>query len=306
MWSVLLALALAAQASSSVVEIEAGGQTRRALLYTPPSGARGAPLVLMLHGRFGSGVQIRDASGFDAVADKHGFVVAYPDGIDGAWTDLRQLSRTMPPRPSSEFDARDEAFLLQLIDSLQAKLGIDAQRVMVAGHSNGAMMALTLACRYGERIVAVAAVAGTVPVSDCRIARPVAALFFHGTKDELVPFLGGGVGPRGARGQVRSSDESAALFAEAAGCSMPSEPIVEKVEPTVPERGRITTVRHKHRSCVVPVVRYVIEGGGHGWPGRPPRMRNNARGIDASAVIGAFFADAVLSQQTQQRQSPAP
>jgi polyhydroxybutyrate depolymerase len=40
-----------------------------------------APLVVVLHGGFGNGAQAERAYGWDAEADRFGFVVAYPDGI---------------------------------------------------------------------------------------------------------------------------------------------------------------------------------------------------------------------------------
>src|SRR5690606_21428470 len=45
----------------------------------------GAPLVILLHGRGGTGAGMRDITAFDAVADAHGLVVAYPDGIAHEW-----------------------------------------------------------------------------------------------------------------------------------------------------------------------------------------------------------------------------
>ena len=44
------------------------------------------------------------ATNYDAVADQHGFVVAYPDGIDFSWADGRGAS--IPSRTSSEIGAR--------------------------------------------------------------------------------------------------------------------------------------------------------------------------------------------------------
>jgi polyhydroxybutyrate depolymerase len=39
----------------------------------------------MRHGGFGSGSQAEQSYGWDAQADRNGFVVAYPDGLDHAW-----------------------------------------------------------------------------------------------------------------------------------------------------------------------------------------------------------------------------
>ena len=54
--------------------------SRTAIVHRPGGLASGAPLVIVLHGAYGSGEQTRSATGWDALADREGFVVAYPNG----------------------------------------------------------------------------------------------------------------------------------------------------------------------------------------------------------------------------------
>ena len=49
------------------------------------TGASPAPLVVMMHGGFGSAEQAERAYGWDELADSAKFVVAYPDGVGRAW-----------------------------------------------------------------------------------------------------------------------------------------------------------------------------------------------------------------------------
>ena len=61
--------------------IEVNGLTRTFRTYTPRALARGAPLVVVLHGSGQNGVQMRleTGYGFDRLADEHHFAVVYPN-----------------------------------------------------------------------------------------------------------------------------------------------------------------------------------------------------------------------------------
>ena len=60
----------------------ADGRVRTYHLYVPGGPAdEPAPLLIALHGGTGSGTQFRRNSGLDALADEHGFLVVYPDGV---------------------------------------------------------------------------------------------------------------------------------------------------------------------------------------------------------------------------------
>lgn len=292
----VLAFALAAAAlapphgAKDVHTLDVRDARRAYELFVPPTASShapstaGHPLVVLLHGRGGSARQVRTNTGFDDVARAHEFVVAYPDGLDGAWRDLRQ-STLVPDRP---FEDDDVAFLLALVDTLVRDRGVDPARVAFVGHSNGAMMALTLACLHPERVAAVVAVAGNLPTAACALARPVPALFFFGTHDALVPFEGGGVGVLGGRGTVRSARDTVAAFARAAGCTT-TERTPIPLDERAARRG-MSAVQEHHLGCAVPVEAVIVQGGGHGWPGHGPIWRRNPTSLDASALIGAFFA----------------
>ena len=151
----------------------------------------------------------------------------------------------------------------------------------VVGASNGAMLASTLACVGGGRIAAVAAVAGVSPVLPvrgapaarrCRPASAVPIVAVHGTADPMILFRGGfapGVaalpGPDGValgerqRPTTLSIPAVMGVWARRQGCE------------TSPERPRpvVADVRLLAWSCPAGsgVRLYVVQGGGHGWPG---------------------------------------
>ena len=66
---------------STLHTINLGGLARSYRLYIPLRLASPAPLVVMMHGGFGSAQQAERAYGWNELADSAKFVVAYPDGV---------------------------------------------------------------------------------------------------------------------------------------------------------------------------------------------------------------------------------
>src|SRR5437762_3054543 len=77
--------ATAIPAGSSAHAITVGGVARSYIVYRPAALPAAAPLVVMLHGGFGSASQAQKSYHWDAEADRGRFVVAYPDGLNRAW-----------------------------------------------------------------------------------------------------------------------------------------------------------------------------------------------------------------------------
>src|SRR3954471_21447708 len=93
------------------------GRERRYLLH-PGSATPKTALVLLLHGMGGFGGGIERRTRFDAVAERAGAVVAYPDAIAALWND-------------GWWNAPDDdvGFLTALADSLVKEFAIDPARV---------------------------------------------------------------------------------------------------------------------------------------------------------------------------------
>ena len=166
--------------------LPAGGRERSYRLWRPVSVETGkrAPLVVVLHGGFGSAGQAEQSYGWDELADRHGFLVAYPDGVGRSWN----AGWCCGAARTQEVD--DVAFVRELVAEVSATDGVDPRRVFAAGVSNGGMLAYRVACESPGLLAAIGVVAGTM-VCDCLQPGPVSLLHIHGLEDRSVPFWGG-------------------------------------------------------------------------------------------------------------------
>ena len=189
--------------------ITVNGVRRTYVLHVPDGITGRVPLILSFHGHGGDGAQQARLTGFDALSDRYGFIIAYPDGIDRAWNDGRPVNAKGPD---------DLAFAGALVDDLEHRYSIDPARVYATGFSNGAVFSNYLACNQANRFAAIAPVSGPMPVVDapnCHPQRAVSFLEISGTADPIVPFDGGQIVLAGMnRGEVLSFAQTGAFWAK--------------------------------------------------------------------------------------------
>ncbi|MDF8262806.1 alpha/beta hydrolase family esterase [Luteipulveratus flavus] len=238
------------------------GRERTWTTYVP-DGLRGpAPLLLVLHGSGDDGAAVRRQTGyaFDRLADRHGFVVAYPDGYRGNWNE---------PRIGGRFAAKElglsDVDLLR--DVATSSDEVDPRRVYATGFSSGGQMALRLALEAPDLVAAIAPVAANVPttanLAATDLGMPVPALFVTGTADPMNPYGGGEVRLYGTRrrGRVRPALEGARWFAERNGIT--GDAAVERIS----DRGSDGAwVESHHWAGSEPVRLLSVHGGGHHYP----------------------------------------
>jgi len=185
----------------------------------------------------------------------------------------------------------DVGFVRLLLDSLRTTLPVDPSRIYATGISNGAGLAFRLACELPGTFAAVAPVAGGLAAAleeRCASAEPTSLVMFQGTRDPLMPYVGGNLSL--GRGRVLAAPDAAALFARVNGCGGQVE---VTAEPDTVTDG--TRVRRSTFTGCPPgqdVVLFTIEGGGHTWPGGPPVGRavgRASRDLDATRVMLDFF-----------------
>ena len=128
-------------AGSHLKQIVSVGEPRSYILHVPPSYAPGKPaaLVLGFHGNNGRPEQFEAYSGFSSLADREGFIAAYPLGAGAhpTWTAWQ--------------GGKDVEFTSELIDKISAICNIDPARIYATGHSLGGGMVNRLACDLSKR-----------------------------------------------------------------------------------------------------------------------------------------------------------
>jgi polyhydroxybutyrate depolymerase len=140
-----------------------------------PAGQQ-APLIVLLHPNGGSPFSIEKLSQIGVLAARENVIVALPPAAArGRFWDAMN-----PESP-------DEAYVVGLIDHLLTTLPIDPRRVFVAGFSMGAVLSERIACRFADRVAAVAIDAGSPWSVECAPTQPVSILIMHGTEDTTFP-----------------------------------------------------------------------------------------------------------------------
>lgn len=300
---VLLLAGFAAQngkADQTQLALDHEGVSRSYLLYLPSTYNKNipSPLLIALHGRSSDPQRMANLTRFNTRADKHGFVVVYPEGIQQQWNYLHGISG-FKPQPN------DSEYLLRVVDAVTDKYSIDPDRIYLTGISNGGFMAQRLACYAPERFAGFASVAAggyaAMPL-DCENRFPVNMLYLHGTADTKVPWRGLSV--KDATGDLQavtmSITNSVKFWAERNQCSpeVTSKEILSKGN-SPGTRVRILS----SNNCIgnAEVILYAIVGGGHNWPGVPSFIPPSIAGrvnmdIHASDVIWSFFATKRLSR----------
>lgn len=174
------------------IDLAYGGRARGYVVHVPPAaaGERALPVVLNFHGAASSGAGQQRFSRMDAVADRAGFVVVYPDGTGRYRRFLTWNAGTCCGSAVLQ-QVDDVGFALAVLDDCARRTPIDRERVYATGMSNGAMMAHRLAAQVPGRIAAIAPVAGGLvyPLSGRGPAVPV--LHVHSVDDPLALYRGG-------------------------------------------------------------------------------------------------------------------
>ena len=263
--------------------LSVSGLSRQYIVHRPARPSTGAPmpLVVVMHGGFGSAAQAQRAYGWDALADSQGFVVVYPNGTSRTWN----AGTCCGPAARDQID--DVGFIDALLVEMQRAGDIDADRVYATGMSNGAMMAYRLACQLPGRFAAIGPVAGTMTVP-CTSAKPISVCHIHGLADQNVLF-GGGVSPRGFAKDARPSVASViAGWRTIDGCG----PVAARDDGPVH-----TETAQSARGDTVTLI--TVAGAGHQWPGSRPAAARAVRALgldpptmalDATATLWQFFS----------------
>lgn len=239
-------------------KIQVGALERSYIRYTPP-GDTPETLLILLHGGGGKASQfLRLARDMPSLADKHHFLIVYPDGIGGHWNDGRgDISE------AAKSNVDDIGFLRALIRELSSPVKI--RRVAVAGISNGGMMAQRVACEMGDVVSLAVTVAANLPSElekNCTPAKPLRVVFIAGVEDPIVPYAGGPIKVlRSERGIVLSIEDSLAFWSRRFKC-----------KPAGDEAMTASSFRRDYVCAEGGLYLIAVKNGGHAWPGGTPYL----------------------------------
>ncbi|GHJ07339.1 hypothetical protein TPA0907_17060 [Micromonospora humidisoli] len=114
-------------------------------LYVPDRVAARPALLLALHYCTGSGPALHTGYGLSSLADRYGFIVIYP-----SVTRSSKCWDVSSPQALRRNGGSDPVGLKSMIDYVQSRYPVDANRIGVAGFSSGAMMTNVMAGVYPD------------------------------------------------------------------------------------------------------------------------------------------------------------
>lgn len=161
--------------------LQVGGVARVYRLVVPNSVdlQQPAPLVIAFHGML---IDTKDLmpkyTKLNETADKHAFIIAYPNALDKAWGLKPEKVRA------------DLAFFDALVAKLSSDYKIDPNRIYVLGMSNGAYFAHLVGKERSKTVAAVAAHSGMLGLQTMlgiNAERKFPVLIIHGEQDRIFP-----------------------------------------------------------------------------------------------------------------------
>ncbi len=290
------------------LEIQVQGIDRTYRSFIPPSAekAKKAPLLFVFHGGAGDAKRAQKHFSFDKQAREHGFIVVYPEAIDGHWNDGRMGEKFA----SQDSKIDDVAYFRAVLAKVKIAHKIDEERIYAMGASNGGMFVQRLAVEETATFAAVASTISSLPKplkQGFAPKAPLSVLFMSGTEDPIVPFDGGEVvfhlfgGNKKrrwekSRGQVLPVREAAKLWVAHNKIKAPEQDVL------LPDADTSDDCRIRRRlwqdkgSQAPAVLLYEIRGGGHTLPQLKSRVSKRVIGrtcedINAQEVIWQFLAD---------------
>lgn len=271
-------------------------------LYVP-SGLTGRPaLVVMLHGGQMDAAEFATATRMNDFADRHGFLVAYPEqsreaNASGYWNWFRPEDQ--------HAEGGEPSIIAGITRRIMAEWPVDPNRVWIAGLSAGGAMAAVMAATHPQLYTAVGVHSG-LPYLSARdvgsafaamsigrdsdaAAGPAPLIVLHGDRDTTVV--------------VSNADRliDARLATHEASTESIKLRIFTSTDDESPDNRPHTRTAHILPGGQVVAESVIVHGGGHTWFGGDPRAgHTDPLGPDASAELVRFF----LEQPTPDPEPP--
>ena len=272
------------------------GVEREFLVHIPDNLTEDSPIVFVIHGFTGSAKQIMEYSGMNAVADREGFMVIYPQGTtDSGGNTFFNVGYEF----HKDSTINDVSFIRDLFILLSEEYGLKRKQGFATGMSNGGDMSYLLACTSSDLFRAVAPVAGSLmskTKDECDTQSPVPIFEIHGTGDQITLF-DGDMDNVGGWGAYYDLPSTISFFADAYNLD-------EKFTKMITKKGEdsdydIYFERHWSQDSNEEVWMYKIVEGRHVWPGFTINWWENPifwyyfgsgnEDINASEEVWSFF-----------------
>lgn len=258
-------------------------------LYVPsatPSGPM--PLIVMLHGCTQSPEDFAIGTGMNALAEAHGFLVAYPAQTKAA--NAQKCWNWFNPADQRR-DQGEPALIAGITREVMARHPVDPRRVYVAGLSAGGAAAAVMGAAYPDLYAAVGVHSGLA----CGAARDVPSAFAAMRDGGPVPPPAKGAGRRMVPTIVFHADKDSTVHPRNADHIVAQSGGRAAPQPSV-TRGQVPGGRAYTRSVYAgtdgrPMLeQWLVHGGGHAWSGgHASGSYTDPLGPDASREMLRFF-----------------
>ncbi len=277
-------------------QLEVGGLLRDYIYYHPHSAAPDCPIIYVCHGYTGSAQNIMEYSGFNDLADEHGFAVCYLQGSnDSGGNSFFNVGYAFQDNETVD----DVQFLRALDQDLHSRYSLSTRDIFCTGFSNGADFSYLLACEASDLVKAVAPVAGMILqdiMDNCDPEFEVSIFEIHGTDDD-VTYYGGDPNNIDNWGAYPGMSETMAFWTDLFDLSEISSESLPNLD--TQDGSTIVADRYSNEQSCTEVWLYTVDGAGHDWPGNAGNMD-----ISASREIWNFFAQLCEEPVSSQNLNP--
>ena len=247
------------------------------------------PLMFSLHGSGSNATINLLETNWIKYAEEEGFIVVFPESVyihkDGtlssegkSYLETKQSDynymrwNAASTDPVAGYGVNDVKYISNLIDDFVDAGYADPARVYSSGMSHGGFLSLRLAIEIPEKIAGVGVVSGALIAEYMHKKLPQGPkiVLINGTEDTVVPFTGM-VYDFDKDGTFEytwavSQEESALWFLERYG--IVTEAVFSELPDVNPGDGTaVSRYEYQDENGEARVVRYVVTGGGHTWPG---------------------------------------
>lgn len=155
------------------------------LVYIPPTvdPNTAVPLLLVHHGFLMDGEAMRTLTNFQAIADREGFVVAFPTGLGNTWN----IGANACGGAALVTGTADDLTLVStMISTIEADQCISREHVFMTGFSMGGYFANHVGCQMSDVVHGIAPHSGGTYPGSCP-GGPIPVMIWHGSADGTVP-----------------------------------------------------------------------------------------------------------------------